>query len=105
MRVIVVEPWKKPYLKEIDGSLESMQAIVGGHIEAVYPFRHSVAVVCDEEGMLKGYQPNRMINGNLPIFGTFFLCGLGDEDFTDMPRHLIDRYIEKFTYENLFIIF
>ena len=103
MRVIVVEPWKKPYLKEIDGSLESMQAIVGGHIEAVYPFRHSVAVVCDEDGLLKGYQPNRMITENLTIFGTFFLCGLGEEDFTDMPRHLVDRYLDKFKYPNIFI--
>ena len=101
MRIIVVEPWKKPYLKEIDGSLESMQAIVGGHIEAVYPFPHSIAVVCDEEGILKGYQPNRMINQNLVIFGTFFLCGVGDEDFTDIPRHLVDRYLEMFKFNGI----
>ena len=30
MRILVVEPTKDPYVKEIDGSLASMQAIVGG---------------------------------------------------------------------------
>ena len=38
MRILVVEPTKDPYVKEIDGSLASMQAIVGGFIQAVEPF-------------------------------------------------------------------
>ena len=39
MRILVVEPTKDPYVKEIDGSLTSMQAIVGGFIQAVEPFK------------------------------------------------------------------
>ena len=38
MRILVVEPTKDPYVKEIDGSLKSMQAIVSGYIQAVEPF-------------------------------------------------------------------
>ena len=38
MRILVVEPTKDQYVKEIDGSLTSMQAIVGGFIQAVEPF-------------------------------------------------------------------
>ena len=38
MRILVVEPTKDPYVKEIDGSLASMQSIVGGYIQAVSPF-------------------------------------------------------------------
>ena len=32
MRILVVEPGKQPEEREIDGSLESMQQIVGGLI-------------------------------------------------------------------------
>ena len=45
MTILVVEPMKKPTIQEIDGSLESMQRIVGGDIEAVYPFDDPVAIV------------------------------------------------------------
>ena len=38
---------KKPTIQEIDGSLESMQRIVGGDIEAVYPFDDPVVLVCN----------------------------------------------------------
>ena len=35
MNVLVVEPYKEPYEKEIDPGLESLQHEVGGDIEAV----------------------------------------------------------------------
>ena len=38
---------KTPTVQEIDSSLEPMQRIVGGDIEAVYPFDDSVAIVCN----------------------------------------------------------
>lgn len=50
MRILVVEPTKDPYVKEIDGSLASMQAIVGGFIQAVEPFEDpNVLLLCNEE--------------------------------------------------------
>ena len=36
--VLVVEPQKNPYIKEIDNTLKSLQCEVGGYIQAVYPF-------------------------------------------------------------------
>ena len=53
MRVLIIEPRKCPHVAEIDGSLKSMQEIVGGHIEAICPFADKVAIVCDEESKLK----------------------------------------------------
>lgn len=47
MTILVVEPMKTPTVQEIDGSLESMQRIVGGDIEAVYLFDDPVALVCN----------------------------------------------------------
>lgn len=48
MTVLVVEPDKKPYVKEIPSGLESLQHEVGGSIQAVYPFAEPVAVICNE---------------------------------------------------------
>ena len=38
MKVIIVKPFTNPFVKEITGDLESMQAVVGGYIQAIYPF-------------------------------------------------------------------
>lgn len=46
MKVLVVEPMKKCYTKEING-LDEMQALVGGYIQAIYPFPDKAAVVCN----------------------------------------------------------
>ena len=58
MKVLVVEPMKKCYTKEING-LEEMQALVGGYIQAIYPFPDKAAVVCNEEGKNLGLPFNR----------------------------------------------
>jgi hypothetical protein len=79
MKVLVVEPLKEPYSKEIDGSLESMQNIVGGLIQAIYPFDHpEIALICNEEGKLMRLPLNRSLfdkEGNIVdiVAGTFFL--------------------------------
>lgn len=44
MQILVVEPEHRPELKEIDGSLETMQSIVGGLIQSIYPFDDPVAL-------------------------------------------------------------
>lgn len=101
MRVIVVEPFKAAYTKDIKGDLESMQELVGGYIEAVYPFENEVALVCDEEAKLSHKQANRALldeRGRLRdiICGTFFIAGLGEEDFTDVPDELVDKYMSMY---------
>ena len=58
MKVLVVEPQKPCRVQEIDG-LAAMQQIVGGDIEAVYPFQDSAALVCNAEGKLLGLPMNR----------------------------------------------
>ena len=85
MKVLVVEPQKPCRVQEIN-SLADMQRIVGGDIEAVYPFQEPVALVCNSEGKLLGLPMNRPLldEDRLPydiICGTFFIAGLGQEDF------------------------
>ena len=47
MNILMVEPGKAPYETQIGSDLQSMQALVGGHLEAVYPFEQPVALVCN----------------------------------------------------------
>ena len=47
MQVVIVEPEKKPVVQSIDSNLASMQQIVGGTIQAVYPFEEPVALICN----------------------------------------------------------
>ena len=85
MKILVCEPGKHPYVKEIEHTLENLQKEVGGYIQALYPFEEEVAVVCNEEGLfIEGLQWNRTIEKYGPIKGTFFVCGLGVEDFTGL---------------------
>ena len=104
MKIIIVKPFTQPYTTEIKGDLESMQAVVGGYIEAIYPFDDEVALVCNEEGKLCNLTPNLYLlnrnNGILDfICGDFFLCyaPCDSENFESMPDNLIDKYIAKFS--------
>ena len=46
MKVLIVEPGKYPREADIEHTLEAEQAVVGGTIEAVYPWRDSACIVC-----------------------------------------------------------
>ena len=69
MRILVVEPVKRPYVKEIDHTLEEMQKVVGGSIQALYPFEDRVGLICNDEAKIAGgFTPNRALrdeNGNV----------------------------------------
>lgn len=102
MRILVVERNKTPYVKEIDGELETMQGIVGGYIQAIYPFEEPIALICNEEGKINNLEPNRYLIYNKDEFdlicGTFFLCSApSDSDsFGSLNDEQIRRYTEVF---------
>lgn len=106
IKVLVVEPMKPCRVQEIHG-LEDMQKIVGGSIEAVYPFRDPVAVVCNSEGKLDGLPFNRPLCGEdgIPydiLCGTFFLAGIGEEDFVSLTDRQVQKYQEL--YDNMMVL-
>lgn len=108
LTVLVVEPEKKPYVKEISSSLDSLQKEVGGFIEAVYPFEDPVAIICDDEAKLKGSQLNRALrddDGNVYdiLAGTFIMTGLGETDFASMSEDMLKKYSEHFGTPEAFI--
>lgn len=96
MRVLVVEPEVLPYEKEING-LEEMQATVGGLIDAIYPWEDRAAIVCNDEAILLNMPFNRSVEGGYGgVFGTFFVCGVGEEDFCSLTPEQMKVYKEKF---------
>ena len=106
MKVLVIEPQKPCRVQEID-SLADMQQLVGGDIEAVYPFQEPVALVCNSDGKLLGLPMNRPLldKDYLPydiIRGTFFVAGLGQEEFISLTDEQIQRY--KSLYDNVQIL-
>lgn len=109
MRILVVEPERRPEVREIDGSLEAMQGIVGGLIQPIYPFDEPVALVANDEGKLMDLPANRGLrdqNGQLRdiVFGTFFLCGApADSDhFASLTPAQIERYRKRFFTPEMF---
>ena len=110
MNVLVVEPGFLPYEKEISDSLNSdehlraLQEIVGGWIEAIYPYGEEVAIVCNEEGLINGLPFNRSVPGGYGgVFGTFFICGLSEDSFCSLPPDLMERFKSEYAYSEILI--
>jgi hypothetical protein len=97
IKVIIVEVNKLPYVKEIDGDLESCQAIVGGYIECCQ-LGMGITLVCNEEGKLINLPPNRIVSKDI-ICGNFFITktNFNTGDFTDLSEDEIKMIINDFS--------
>lgn len=107
MKVLMVEPGKSPYETEIEGGLESLQAAVGGVIQAIYPYEDPVALICNDEGKLIGLPLNRALyddDGHMYdiVPGNFLIVGLGEEDFASLSPDLMEKFSEQFKYPEKF---
>ena len=107
LTVLVVEPMKEPYVKEIAPGLHALQAEVGGDIAASYPFDDPVGLVLNDEGKLIGLDLNRSLrdeHGEIYdiVAGTFLVVGLGPESFASLPPDMIQKYTEQFKRPELF---
>lgn len=107
LRVLVVEPRKAPYIKEIAAGLETLQQEVGGPIAATYPFEDKVALICNDEGRLMGLELNRALyddGGRIYdiVSGTFLITGLGEEDFASLDDVLVEKFSRRFQNIEIF---
>ena len=78
MLVIRKDPGQPPELVEMENTLEALQQAVGGYIETV-TFCVDAAIVCNEEGRLRGlpYNCNFM---DISFVGPILIVGVdGDE--------------------------
>ena len=104
IRVLLVEPGKHPRLVEVEHTVQNLQKLVGGYLQAVYPWSDYLALVCDDEAKLKrGTLPNRILEDYDLLEGSFFICGLGEEDFTSISDEMALKYAKKFWMPEAFV--
>lgn len=108
MNILIVEPEQAPREASINGKLETLQKLVGGTIEAVYPYDDPVALICNDEGKLSGLPLNRALRGEdgQPydvLAGTFLVCGLTDQNFGSLTPELLEKYKQQFAHPEAFL--
>jgi len=75
IRVVVKEPGKDAYERQITGTLASFQNVVGGYLEVVsHNMGEGMTVYANEDGYSLGLAPNIG-----PYVGTLVVCGLSPE--------------------------
>ena len=94
MKVVVKEPSKPAAVKVIDGSLESMQDIVGGYIETFH-IAENVLCVVNEEGLIRDL-PFNFTAPPFFVYGTAFFCGQQGEDMVGLDDGWIDTILNHF---------
>ena len=109
MTILKICPGCKPEVVTIPHNLKSMQEVVGGCIEAIYPYEDTVALVCNDEGKLMGLPLNRAVRDPATekvldiIAGTFFICGLSEDDFASLTSKQIEYYSNLFRCPEVFL--
>lgn len=113
LQVVLLEPGKMAKAVEIDGSLQGLQKVVGGYIEASYPFEEQVCIVCNEEGKLNGMPLNRAVyvqgegeQGERKmvdiIAGPCFICDCSGENFGSLSPSQMKKYLDMFRFPERF---
>lgn len=108
IKVIILEPNKEAYLGEIENDLSGMQQVVGGYIQAIYPFEEEVALVCNEEGKINGMPLNRaLFDENSKVYdiiaGTAFLCDCSTDNFKSLSKKHQEKFLAMFKYPETFV--
>ena len=108
MKILVVEPEKKPYAREISDDIHEMQEVVDGLIEPIrFEPENDAIAFCNEEFLLNGSRPNRFV-GDVLVHGTFFVVGNafdenGEEISVSLTDEQIEKYSEKFEFQMCFL--
>ena len=108
IQVVLCEPGKKARVTTIMNNLESLQKMVDGYIEAVYPFDDPVAIVCNEEGKLNQAELNRSLRDEFGeiydiIAGPFLVVGLSEDDFATLSKEHQEKYCKMFEHPEMFV--
>ena len=106
MKALVVDAGKTPEERELSGSLASLQELVGGLIQVIYPFDDAVALLCNDEGKLLGLPMNQALPeiGDI-ICGPFAVVGAppGSEHFSSLTDEQMERYKKRFHSPEVFV--
>jgi hypothetical protein len=97
LKIVYVEPHKKPFVSEVEDTLEALQRAVGdGLIEDIYN-GDMTSIVCNDESKLRGMEGNRRIgDGSSIIAGPFFVVGINGENYRSLSDAEVDKYLKMF---------
>ena len=104
MKVLMVEPGKSPPMRlKLRAGWNPCRQPLAEIFRQLYPFDDLVGLICNDEGKLIGLPLNRALYDDEGPFvrycsRQFLIVGLGEEDFTDLPADLIEKYTERFKY-------
>ena len=102
IKVLMVEPGKKAYEKEIGTTLQELYSALDCEcIQTFYPYEDLVVIVCDDEGKINGGRPNRAIYGEDGkmmdiVCGKFFICDCSTDQFKSLPDDMMQKYKKQF---------
>ena len=106
MKIIVLEPGKRPYSKEVANDLYDLQEIVGGNLETAKCFPDGACLMCNEEGKILGLPFNRFLrydNNKGKIYdcivGTCFVVGTSGEEFTGLTEEQAAKYASMYYWD------
>lgn len=98
IRAIIKRPDEEyGHMTNISGTLENLQNTVGGYIEAI-PLTDELVVICNEEGKLRGFEPNMLLPWGDMLVGTIIILGVDGDEFADIPitfktwKELVDKW-------------
>ncbi len=101
--VVIVPPFMEPYKRTIRLKLENLRRIVRGGIETTCDDGiPDMLIVCNNENKLNDLKFNRTVKqGDFTdyIFGTFFVCGMGKDDFCSLTDEQAERAIKRFALQ------
>ncbi len=108
IEVLLVKPGEFPQRVQIGTELETLQAMVGGDIQVVYPYDDAAGIVCNEEGKLSGLPLNRALrdeDGQVydVLAGDFLVVGLTEEDFGSLTSEQMEKYEGVFHTPEAFV--
>ena len=99
----MVEPGQYARITEIENTLESKQAAVGGLITCAYPWEELVCIVANDEGLINGMPLNRYVKDYQVLAGPFFVCGITEDTFCDLTDEQAERYRQMFLRPEMFL--
>lgn len=97
IKVLIKRPGEKAFEIKINNSLAVLQDSVGGFVESV-TVAEDMAVLCDEDGRIKGKPYNCCVMG-VDFVGAIIIAGVDGEEFGDVP---IDLKEAKILFPELF---
>lgn len=105
MKVLLIKPMEHPQVVDIENSLKEFYRILDCDcITAAYPWEDRTALVTDDNGLFTEKLFSRYIPElEQPIKGNFFICGLGEEDFAELPQDLIQKFRKRFWVPEAFV--